>query len=81
MRTRNTDVITEKWRFHCVHCLRTWESLYEARHSDDGHGGVAVAWRLDGIASLPPWTDPSCPNCQSLGVKVLPAGPLVPRQR
>ncbi|GLZ14154.1 hypothetical protein Acsp04_43890 [Actinomadura sp. NBRC 104425] len=71
-------MVTEKWRFHCLHCMRVWEALYEARHADGGH---AVAWRLDGVAAQPPWIDPVCQNCTSLRVKVLPAGPIVPRQR
>ncbi|MFC7731220.1 hypothetical protein [Actinomadura keratinilytica] len=74
-------MVTEKWRFHCLHCLRVWEALYEARHAGGGHGGHAVAWRLDGVAAQPPWIDPVCQNCTSLRVKVLPAGPIVPRQR
>lgn len=81
MRTRNVHVITENWRFHCLHCQARWEHLYEAWHGDDGHGGDAVAWRLGGVASQPPWIDPACPACLSLHVKTLPAGPLVPEQR
>ncbi|MGI5166204.1 hypothetical protein ACQEU3_17780 [Spirillospora sp. CA-253888] len=83
MRVRDLHVITEKWHFYCMNCLVSWERVFEAWHSDDGHGGAAVAWRLEGQASLPPWADPICPTCQGLQVKALPGGSrkLIPPQR
>lgn len=69
---RNVQTVTEKWRFHCLCCLRAWEDLYEARHC-----GHAIAWRLSGVPAQPPWADPICPECHSLRVKVLSAGLMV----
>lgn len=68
-RGRNVQTVTEKWRFHCLHCSRSWEDLYEARYCGD-----ATAWRSSGVLVQPPWADPICPECRSLRVKVLPAG-------
>jgi len=81
MRTREIHVLAETWRFYCLDCLTPYQAMYEAWHADDGHGGDSVAWRRDGMASQPPWTEPSCPDCLGLHVKVLPAGSFVPQQR
>ncbi|MBE1537160.1 hypothetical protein [Actinomadura algeriensis] len=71
---RDVQTITEKWRFHCLCCLRAWEDLYEAWHF-----GHAIAWQLSGVPAQPPWADPICPECRSLRVKALPAGLVVHR--
>ena len=52
---REIQTISEIWEFFCLRCLRTWQDLYEARHSDDGHGGDTVVWRRGGLPSPPPW--------------------------
>ncbi|WP_433473875.1 hypothetical protein ACQPZP_34505 [Spirillospora sp. CA-142024] len=49
--------------------MRVWEDLYEARYCGD-----AVAWHLGGMPVQPPWVDPACPGCGSLGVKVFSVG-------
>jgi hypothetical protein len=70
---RDTCVTTEIWSFHCQHCERRWEEVYEAWHANDGHGGDAVSWRHHGVVCCPPWCDPACPGCGSLRAKVLPS--------
>lgn len=74
VRARDVQRVTEKWRFHCLRCLRVWEELYQARYSGD-----AVSWWLSGIPAQPPWIDPACLGCSSLQVKVLPSGLVVHR--
>ncbi|MFI0448295.1 hypothetical protein [Actinomadura sp. 6N118] len=81
MRTREIHVIKERWYFYCLDCLRPYDDIYEARHADDGFGGDGVAWFHAGMASQPPWTEPKCPFCEGLRVKVLPRGTVVPKQR
>jgi hypothetical protein len=71
---RERHIVTEAWPFQCLSCGRAWEAVYEACHGDDGHGGDAVTWRHGGVASMPPWIEPSCPVCHSLRVKTLPPG-------
>lgn len=70
MRVRDVHMLTEKWHFHCLRCLRGWADLYEARYA-----GAAVAWSLSGMPAQPPWADRACPGCGSLAVKMFPAGP------
>jgi hypothetical protein len=69
---KNPHIIPQAWPFSCMACQHVWESVYEAWHADDGHGGQVVTWRYKGTASMPPWIDPSCPACSSLSVKTLP---------
>jgi hypothetical protein len=71
---RERHIVTEAWPFQCLSCGRGWETVYEAWHTDDGHGGDAVTWRSAGVASMPPWIEPACPSCRSLRVKSLPPG-------
>jgi hypothetical protein len=69
---KNPHIIPQTWPFSCTACHHVWESVYEAWHADDGHGGQVVTWRHKGTASMPPWIEPSCPACSSLSVKTLP---------
>jgi hypothetical protein len=71
---RERQIVTETWPFQCLSCGQTWEAVYEAWHVDDGHGGDAVTWRHEGVASMPPWIEPACPACSGLCVKALPPG-------
>ena len=70
---REIQTISEIWEFFCLRCLRTWQDLYEACRSDDGHGGDTVVWRRGGLPSPPPWSDLSCPHCHNIYVKPLPS--------
>lgn len=74
VRVRSVQTATEKWRSHCLGCMRVWEDVYVVRYCGD-----AVAWRLGGVAVQPPWVDRACSACGSLRVKVLSAG-LVARR-
>lgn len=72
VRVRSVQTATERWRSHCLGCMRVWEDVYVVRYCGD-----AVAWRLGGVAVQPPWVDRSCSACGSLRVKVLSAGLVV----
>jgi hypothetical protein len=71
---KEPHIIHQIWPFTCLTCRHTWESAYEAWHTDDGRGGQVITWRQRGTASTPPWIEPSCPACSSLHVKNLPPG-------
>ncbi|WP_157407984.1 hypothetical protein [Actinomadura atramentaria] len=80
MSIRDVNVSTEIWRFHCVACRRGWDREFEARRVE-GTGGSHVSWSLDGVASQPPWVEPTCPGCGSVQVRALPPDTPIPRPR
>jgi hypothetical protein len=71
---KKPHIILQTWPFNCLTCQHAWESVYEAWHADDGRGGQVVTWRHKGMASMPPWIEPTCPVCAGLRVKTLPPG-------